>query len=149
MTAPAGGRMAWSQALAGPLAGLTCLWQDLDGLHVEPAPASPPPTSILWGWCDRYLLRARLDGGTAFIAIHDVSAGEPVSVTAGSARLLPWAPGDGRIAASRGRGPSAPDGGVGATYEQIVVEATGAGTGPVTFLRPGKQAQVSGQDTDD
>ena len=58
--------MSWAQAVAGPLAGATCLWQDLDGLHVETAPPSPPPTSILWGWLARTrLVRARLDGGTA------------------------------------------------------------------------------------
>ena len=69
---PASGRMTWAQAVAGPLAEATCLWQDLDGLHVSVAPDVPPPTSILWGWRpDSWLVRARLDGDTAFVAVHD------------------------------------------------------------------------------
>ena len=32
------------------LNGYTCLWQDLDGLHVTGPPQSAPPTSILWAW---------------------------------------------------------------------------------------------------
>ena len=36
--------------MAGPLARATCLWQDLDGLHVSGPPAEAPPTSIVWGW---------------------------------------------------------------------------------------------------
>ena len=68
---PAAGKMTWAQALTGPLAETTCLWQDLDGLHVEPAPASPPPTSLIWGWCGRdHLVRLRLDGDTAYVAVH-------------------------------------------------------------------------------
>src|SRR5206468_2559104 len=51
-----GGVTTWAQAVAGPLAEATCLWQDLDGLHVAPAPADPPPTSILWGWTDDGIL---------------------------------------------------------------------------------------------
>jgi hypothetical protein len=127
--------MTWAQALTGPLSGVTCLWQDLDGLHVEPPPAAPPPTSLLWGWRDRgYLVRVRLDGGTAFVAVHE--AGKAAGPAPAGALTLPWSPDDGRVAASHGRGPSAGDGGVGAAYEQIVIDGIGEGTGPVTFLRP-------------
>ena len=135
MSAAAGtGRMSWADAVAGPLAGATCLWQDLDGLHVETAPQAAPPTSILWGWLDRTrLVRARLDGGTAFVAVLDCTdGGKPP----GAARTLPWSPGDGRVEASRGRGPDGHGGGVGAVYEQVVVDGTSDGTGPVTFIRP-------------
>jgi hypothetical protein len=54
----------------------TCLWQDLDGVHVAPAPEEPPPTSILWAWSDQrgadgvpeQLWRARIEGDTVFVA---------------------------------------------------------------------------------
>jgi hypothetical protein len=133
------GKMAWRQAVAGPLAGATCLWQDLDGLHVEPAPELPPPTSILWAWADdgSRLARVRLDNGIALVAVHhDQSAGQ-----ARGGRTLPWSLQDGRIAASQGRGPAPEDGGVGAVYEQIVVDGISEGVGPVTFLRLLRPAQ--------
>lgn len=128
------GRMPWADAVAGPLRGATCLWQDLDGLHVEAAPEHVPPTSILWGWVDGVrLVRARLDGGMAFVAVLDYAgSGEPP----GAVRTLPWSAGDGRVEANRGRGPDRGGGGVGAAYEQIVVDGIGDGTGPVTFIRP-------------
>ena len=149
---PASGRMTWVQAVSGPLAGATCLWQDLDGLHVEPAPAAPPPASLMWGWRGRaYLVRVRLDGDTAYVAVHS-PVGPPSADEAGAARnvagaaagggpggarrTLPWALNDGRVAASRGRGPAAQAGGVGAVYEQIVVDGIAGGAGPVTFVRP-------------
>lgn len=127
--APPSGRMTWAEAVAGPLAGATCLWQDLDGLHVSPAPQSAPPTSILWAWRpDAWLVRARLDGGTAFVAVHDGT---------GLTRTVPWdAAGDLRVAASRGRGPLPDDGGAGAVYEQVVVDGIDDLTGPITFVRP-------------
>jgi hypothetical protein len=135
-TPPDSGQMQWSAAVAGPLAGATCLWQDLDGLHVEQAPADPPPASILWAWRpDNWLVRVRLDGNTAFVAVHDGSGAVP-------AVTVPWdtgergSAGDGRIAASRGRGPERALGGVGAVYEQVVVDGITDRTGPVTFIRP-------------
>ena len=127
------GQKTWSQALAGPLAGATCLWQDLDGLHVAPAPDVAPPTSILWAWQpDRLLVRLRLDGQTAYVAVHDPATQAPV-------RTVPWdAVKDGRVLSSVGRGPDADSGGTGATYEQVVVAAAGAG--PITFVRPADNA---------
>jgi hypothetical protein len=126
MVMPPTGRMSWAQAIAGPLAGATCLWQDLDGLHVAPAPAQPPYTSIVWGWRDDALLvRVRIDAGTAFVAVH-APAGPGVGT-------VPWDGEDGRVAAARG--PSVASDGVGAKYEQVVVPASIAG-GPVTFIRP-------------
>lgn len=125
-----GGRMSWAAAVAGPLAGCTCLWQDLDGLHVEPPPADAPPASILWGWRgDSLLVRVRLDGDTAYVAVHDPAA-------SGLTSVVPWSPSDGRVAASAGRGPGPERGGVGARYEQVIVG--GVGSGPVTFVRPAR-----------
>jgi hypothetical protein len=136
MSIPSPGKMPWAQAIVGPLAGATCLWQDVDGLHVAPAPESPPPTSILWGWRDNCLLRVRLDGDATFIAVHDISDAEGTAdPQRPSSTTIPWSLGDDRIAASHGRGPSADDGGVGATYEQTVVQGT-EGAGPITFVRP-------------
>jgi hypothetical protein len=123
-----GGLMTWAAAVSGPLAGCTCLWQDLDGLHVEPPPAEVPPTSILWGWRGgSYLVRARLDGDDAYVAVHQAPE-------AALERAVPWALDDGRVAASAGRGPGPAASGVGARYEQVIVG--GIDTGPVTFLRP-------------
>jgi hypothetical protein len=125
-----------------------CLWQDLDGLHVEPAPRSAPPTSVVWGWraWGDYLARVRLDGDTAFVAVHQ--AGGPDGIPAEPDNVvgpvpvavptLPWSPGDDRVAASQGRGPSAGDSGPGTAYEQIVVDGIGDGVGPITFLRPAR-----------
>jgi hypothetical protein len=130
--APRDGRMSWSQVLTGPLAGTTCLWQDLDGLHVEPPSAAAPPTSIIWAWrTDGLLIRLRLDGQTAYVAVHDPAAQAPM-------RTVPWDPADGRVVGSAGRGPGARDGGVGARYEQVILD--GAGGGPITFVRPASDA---------
>lgn len=131
---PERGRIRWAQALDGPLAGVTCLWQDLDGLHVQPAPTAPPSTSLLWGWRqDGYLVRIRLDGETAYIATHH--AADP-STARPPTKMLPWALNDDRIAASHGRGPALSGGGTGATYEQITIDGIEDDTGPITFLRP-------------
>jgi len=147
---PAAGKMTWAQALTGPLDGTTCLWQDLDGLHVEPAPTDPPPTSLIWGWRGRdHLVRLRLDGDTAYVAVHGLEDSPSASDAAaersaasgtidGARGTLPWAPNDGRVAASRGRGPSAQAGGAGAQYEQIVVDGIAGAAGPITFVRPVK-----------
>lgn len=124
--------MNWADAFSGPLDGCMCLWQDLDGLHVEPAPADPPPTTILWGWRgESALVRVRLDGDTAYVGVHDPATSPLTGV-------VPWSPSDGRVAASAGRGPSMEDGGVGARYEQAIVG--GLDSGPVTFIRPAPDA---------
>lgn len=143
------GKMTWHEAVSGPLNGATCLWQDLDGLHVEPAPAEPPPASLLWAWRRRdHLVRLRLDGDTAYAAVHqpaaEPSAAETAAGTAapGSSRgepaqarpTLAWAASDLRVAGRRG--PSAGHGGPGAAYEQIVVDGITDDAGPITFVRP-------------
>jgi hypothetical protein len=137
--------MTWAEALSGPLTGCTCLWQDLDGLHVEPPPFDAPPTSILWGWRgSSFLVRARLDGDTAYVAVvDDVAALDPDAGPVFAANTVAWALDDGRVAAAvgaveAGRGPGRERGGVGARYEQIVVG--GIETGPITFVRPAAHA---------
>lgn len=135
---PRDGRMSWAEAATGPLANAMCLWQDLDGLHVEAAPSAAPPTSILWGWrSDSLLVRLRLDGQTAYVAVHDPAVRAPV-------KTLPWSPQDGRVAASVGRGPDRTADGTGASYEQVVLDA-GVG-GPVTFVRPAGAGVRRGRD---
>lgn len=130
--------MTWSEAVAGPLAGATCLWQDLDGLHVAPPPDMPPRTSIMWGWRpDSLLVRLRLDANVAYVAVHKQDrSGVPT---------VPWSTGpneDGRIAARRLAGPT--DHGVGTAYEQVVVRGPGDATGAITFVRP-RPDQARGQ----
>lgn len=138
-----GGLMDWTEAVSGPLADCTCLWQDLDGLHVEPAPQQAPPASILWGWRGgSYLVRARLDGDDAYVAVHDMARQGPgTHPVSASERTVPWALDDGRVVASAGRGPGLDGGGVGARYEQVI--AGGTDTAPITFVHP---APAAGED---
>jgi hypothetical protein len=127
----------WATVVAGQLAGATCLWQDLDGLHVDAAPSDVPATSILWGWRpDGSLLRVRLDGDRAFV--FELSAAA-VEAAGGAVQTVPWdvrpdGRGDARVAGVRGPGPES--GGAGAAYEQVIVDGIGDGVRPVTFLRP-------------
>jgi len=125
------GRMTWEQALAGPLSGMECLWQDLDGVHRAPPPARAPCTSILWAWSadGRALRRARLDGGTVFLAGRTVGPDGEDPVVA-----RPWDPQDGRVSAHRTAAGSGPV--LEQRWEQIVDHGLEGGTGPVTFLRP-------------
>ena len=143
-----GGQTTWEAALAEHLAGATCLWQDLDGLHIEPAPAQPPLTTILWGWRDDALVRVRLDTDTdentglkevnAFVAV--------VPSAAPGTRTVPWnirPDGDGRVAGIRG--PAVESGAAAGEFEQVIVVGQlgepGTGTaGPITFVRPAARA---------
>jgi hypothetical protein len=128
---------SWDSVVEGQLAGATCLWQDLDGLHVSAAPAAAPPTSIMWGWRpDGTLLRIRLDGRLAFVAELDPAT---AADAANAVRTVPLdvragENGDSRVAGVRGPRPE--DGGAGAVYEQVVIDGIADGVGPVTFLRP-------------
>jgi hypothetical protein len=128
-----GGQMTWAAALAGPLAGATCLWQDLDGLHVEPPPSEAPATSILWGWRDDALVRIRLDGDAAFAAVVPAALG---GVPAVRWDLRP--DGDGRVAGARG--PAVGSGAINGAFEQVIVAGAGDATGPITFVRPASDA---------
>jgi hypothetical protein len=125
--------MTWAAAVAGPLAGTTCLWQDLDGLHVEPPPSEGPVTSILWGWRDDALVRVRLDGESAFVAVVTTALG---GVSAVQWDLRPG--GDGRVAGVRG--PAVESGAIHGAFEQVIVTGSGDATGPITFVRPARDA---------
>jgi len=121
-----GGSMQWAEAVARHLAGATCLWQDLDGLHVQGPPDQAPPTSTLWAWTpDGGMVRVRLDAATAYVACCGAADGEPA---------LPWSPEDGRVHAVRPAASSTA--GLDLRLRQVVVDGLDAGTGPVTFLRP-------------
>jgi hypothetical protein len=127
--------LPWAEAVRGQLAGATCLWQDLDGLHVAAVPHDAPPTSVLWGWReDGTLLRVRLDGDAcgvvAFIAELDAASADQLAVP-----VVGWdADKDGRVAGLRRADPAIA--GAGGPYQQVVVDGIEEGTGPVTFLRP-------------
>jgi hypothetical protein len=128
-----GGRLTWAEALAGPLVGATCLWQDLDGLHIEAAPAEPPPTSLVWAWRgETDLVRLRVDSGTVFLATVDA---------ADAARVHGWGADDlrGRVAAYR---PAGTDRGLGADFEQVIVDGLDDEVGPITFVRPARPAHL-------
>lgn len=130
--------MEWAAALAGPLRGATCLWQDLDGLHVSPPPAEVPLTSILWAWRDDgQLVRVRLDEAEALVAMCPPGS-------AAAAETVPWATGpdgDKRVAGLRvAPGARLP---AGTAFEQVVVAGGGDGTGAVTFVRPSVSGAAS------
>ena len=126
MTTIDGRRAAWSDVLHAELAGTQALWQDLDGLHVAPPPADPPPTSIMWAWSPDRLVRVRLDGAVAHVAVIPAVPGAPT---------VPWRPDDGRVAAFRAADGSSGLGDL--RLEQVRVDGTdGDGMhGAVTFLR--------------
>ncbi len=120
MTTP----LTWAEAAAGPLDGLECLWQDLDGVHLGAAPDTPPPTSILWAWepDGDLVVRCRLDGDVVYLAQRRGLTG---------ADLIPWS-GHGRVAQVRANG----NVDVLAVPLQLVREdITAAGGAPLTYLR--------------
>ena len=82
---------AWNEARAA-LEGATCMWQDLDGLHCATAPATAPPTSIVWAWwpypSDK-VARLRIDEDIVYLA----EAAWP----SGSTPTIPWGADDRRV----------------------------------------------------
>jgi len=123
------GRMTWTDALAGPLTGTTCLWTDLDGVHVAPPPAAAPPTSILWAWTRTHLVRIRLDGQDTYVAARQAPPSTDL-VTA-----LPWPVDDGRVRQLR----AAPDTNL-ADLRQMrwnqLLDNGDHQSGAITFLQP-------------
>lgn len=69
------GRLPWQQ-VHPKLAGCTCTWADLDGLHEEPAenlsPIDAPITTHLWAWNHQQLWRIRIDGTDTITASLDL-----------------------------------------------------------------------------
>lgn len=76
------GPLTWPQATA-LLDGAQCVWTDLAGLHLEPAPSDAPLATHLWAWWpDGHCARIRLDHQRHYTAIlhpHDTTAAEPAS----------------------------------------------------------------------
>jgi hypothetical protein len=131
----------WAGVVAGPLAGATCLWQDLDGLHVSGPPVGAPPTSIVWGWrADGWLVRVRLDGDAAFVAELGPSR---LSGAGRAKRTVRWhvrAGGLGDARAAEVRAPEViPELGPGEQYEEVVINGAREGAGPITFIRPARR----------
>ncbi len=121
-----GGTMTWTEAITSHLRGWTCLWQDLDGLHIAAPPVAAPPTSILWAWSpDGARARLRLDDQVVHLALC------PADVPATA--VEPWNPTDGRVRATR----FAPDTttGLQLRLEHTVVPGSPSAGGPITFLR--------------
>lgn len=65
------GRLSW-QAARDLLGDSACIWMDLDGVHLEQAPAEAPLASHLWAWNDNALFRLRVDGAEAIAARLDL-----------------------------------------------------------------------------
>lgn len=124
-----GGRLDWAAARQA-LVGASCLWQDLDGLHLAPPPKLAPPTSILWAWWDEseQVARLRMDGETCYLAVAQMPANSTVTV--------PWPSEDGRIAHYDGAKPQAPR--VDLQFETGVLPSPDPATGyaDLTFIRP-------------
>lgn len=81
----------WSAVRASAIQEMTCLWMDLDGLHLEKAPAdSPPGCTHLWGWSDGAWARLRIEGDSvpagAILRTISREGDEPVTVRAWQAQ---------------------------------------------------------------
>lgn len=114
--------------LVDRLAGHTCLWQDLDGYHVEAPPTQAPRTSILWAWAeDGSMVRVRIDDDRSIAYLATCPA--DVATTP----LTSWDPHDRRIHAVRRA--DSPEGGPDLVLEQYVDDSIVSGAGPITFLR--------------
>jgi hypothetical protein len=124
-----GGTLSWDETVTTALPGWTCLWQDLDGLHVAAPPTTAPPTSILWAWADDgTMARLRLDGDTAHVAI--CPADTPGVI------VQPWTDTDGRVRAARFAADTTTR--LDLSLEQVIVDGADSHAGPVTFLRPAR-----------
>ena len=122
------GRMTWSEARSGPLAGTTAFWADLDGAHLASPPAAAPLTSTVWAWNDERLVRVRLDGQDAHLAVRVLNGDEPALVT-----TLPWPVDDGRLRQLRLAPDTTPDLRH-VRWQQVVDDAPGE-RGSITFIR--------------
>jgi len=140
-----GGRLEWG-GLRQAFDGWIGMWQDREGLHVEPLPPEVPRWAWLWGWSPTRdaLLRARIDGTschTAILALRADGGGGPLGhsrlVSRGS--VVPTV----TLLVARSRedgpvrqyiGPDADDGGLGADY--LMVQLPDLGEGGLTFYVP-------------
>ncbi|MGW2917817.1 hypothetical protein ACWDBF_08125 [Streptomyces angustmyceticus] len=123
------GRLTWPEART-LLAGTTCAWADLDGMHLAPAgdlPEETPCATHLWAWDPLRCLRLRFDTRHALTAALHSTA--PSALPSNSVRIrisrgMPWAPEDARV------GPLEPDI---HTLDPELLELTGAT--PAVFVR--------------
>lgn len=65
------GRLPWTDLLAAVDAA-PAAWADYDGFHIGHCPDQPPPYTHLWAWTANWLLRARIDGGQAIVAVLQI-----------------------------------------------------------------------------
>lgn len=82
-------KLASWQEVREHLGAVECMWQDLDGFHLEALPDQLPHTSILWAWSNTKGLtvayRLRLDDKVVYLASIEVpsESGECLSVWGG------------------------------------------------------------------
>jgi hypothetical protein len=70
------GRLPWIDLLS-TIDDAPAAWADYDGFHIGPAPSQPPPYTHLWAWTPGWLLRARIDGAHAIVAILQIGDASP------------------------------------------------------------------------
>ncbi|GGL19451.1 hypothetical protein [Mangrovihabitans endophyticus] len=63
------GRISWETLAATLTTAQETAWADYDGFHIGAPPTQPPPYSHLWAWSTEWLIRVRLDAGTAIGAV--------------------------------------------------------------------------------
>ncbi len=74
------GRVQWADVVA-TLGPTPAAWADYDGFHLAPAPRQPPPYTHLWAWAPEWLLRARIDGPHAIVAVLQTGSHAPDGLT--------------------------------------------------------------------
>src|SRR5260370_798486 len=80
--------MPWADAVAGPLRGATCLWQDLDGAPVGAAPEPVPPPAVLGGRGGGGRPGRGRPGGRRAVRAKALRAGPPGRRDSGAADVL-------------------------------------------------------------
>lgn len=56
-------------------------WADYDGFHIGRPPETAPPYTHLWAWSAQWLLRARVDGERAIVAVLQTDREAPSGLT--------------------------------------------------------------------
>jgi hypothetical protein len=95
------GRRPWAE-VHSLLTDCVCAWADLDGVHTEPAPTTPPLATHLWAWNHDRLLRVRIDcqdGIAAELRPSESGQGEPVTIT--ERKAISWPSEEGRVSAAQ------------------------------------------------
>jgi hypothetical protein len=79
------GRMAWPDLYRAASSCDAAAWADYDGFHIGRLPDIPPPYTHLWAWAEQWLLRARVDGAHAIVAVLAFGEAIPDRITPVSA----------------------------------------------------------------